>query len=340
MKEGSTEAAPPTPQLPCELSDDDFPTGDEPKTVNSTKDKIPPVYNKRRGSKRLAFAVARDPRKRKEALEQYRRDQRSAGDTSGFNLKVWKEFHEEWYMYADGQAPAPFPLTANHIEAVGTMLKAADYRSSYNYLNAAKRNHIALGFKWDDQLELAGRAFSMSTQRGLGPGRQSEPLPYQRLVQHEFGDAPLNAGGPVGPKNALVLFTFYFVRGREGTMAKVRDIRLDHEAQTVCWRLSVSKTDPAALGCERKWGCLCIESPGVGCPFHAAVQQLALLCKLFPDRTDEGDIPLFPDEGATWCWTRRWRRSSTPWPSSSRAPCTYRQGRSDSANIPSGRPGR
>ena len=48
-------------------------------------------------------------------------------------------------MYADGHVPAPFPLTANHIEAVGTMLKAADYRSSYNYLNAAKRNHIALG---------------------------------------------------------------------------------------------------------------------------------------------------------------------------------------------------
>ena len=40
VKEGSTEAAPPTPQLPCELSDDDFLTGDEPKTSNSTKDEI------------------------------------------------------------------------------------------------------------------------------------------------------------------------------------------------------------------------------------------------------------------------------------------------------------
>ena len=292
---GSEVAAPPTPPVGLQRGDGDVSAVAGHSGGSSTKDKVPPIYNKLRGSKRAAFAVARDPQRRKEALEQYRRDQRSAGDTSGFNLKVWKEFHDEWYIYAAGRVPAAFPLTADHIEAVGTMLKAADYRSSYNYLNAAKRNHIALGYKWDDQLELAARAFSMSTQRGLGPGRQSEPLPYQRLVQHKFEDTPLNVGGPVGPKNALVLFTFYFVRGREGTMAKVRDVRLDHDTLTVCWRLSVSKTDPAALGCERKWGCLCIESPGVGCPFHAAAAQLELSCSFFPDKTEEGDIPLFPD---------------------------------------------
>ena len=148
---GGTVTAPPTPPVDYERSEDDFPTLVGPKASGSTKDNIPLVHNKLRGSKRVGFAVARDPQRRKEALELYRRDQRSAGDTSGSNLKVWKEFHEEWYMYSDGRVPASFPLTADHIEAVGTMLKAADYRSSYNYPSAAKRNRIALGYSWDDQ---------------------------------------------------------------------------------------------------------------------------------------------------------------------------------------------
>ena len=86
--------APPTPPLDQQRSKDDPPALAGHSTGSGAKDWIPPIYNKLRGSKRAAFAVARDPQRRKEALEQYRKDQRSAGDTSGFNLKVWKEFHE------------------------------------------------------------------------------------------------------------------------------------------------------------------------------------------------------------------------------------------------------
>ena len=53
--------APPTLPLTREPSDDDLSADDEGKPSGSTKDKIPPVYNKRRGSKRLAMALARDP---------------------------------------------------------------------------------------------------------------------------------------------------------------------------------------------------------------------------------------------------------------------------------------
>ena len=57
----------------------------------------------------------------------------------------------------------------------------------------------------------------------------------------------------------------------------------------------MSKTDPAALGCERKWGCTCVSTPGVGCPFHAAAAQVALLCDRFPEKVEKGDAYLFPD---------------------------------------------
>ena len=158
-----------------------------------------PVYNKVRGSKKAARELLRDPAKRKAALESYRRDKRSAGDTSCFNLATWEEYHKEWYDAEPGANPPAFPLTPDHIEAVGCVLKGSDYRSTYNYLNAAKRHHQRLGFQWDDRLELAGREFTMSTQRGLGPARQSEPLAFERLVNMEMGQEPLNVGGPRRP---------------------------------------------------------------------------------------------------------------------------------------------
>ena len=175
-----------------------------------------PVYNKVRGSKKAALELLRNPAKRKAAMEAYRRDKRSAGDTSCFNLATWEEYHKEWYDAEPGLNPPAFPLTPEHIEAVGCVMKGSDYRSTYNYLNAAKRHHQRLGFQWDDRLELAGREFTMSTQRGLGPARQSEPLAFERLIKTDIGDAPLNSSGPVGPKNAMVLFTYFLVRGVEG----------------------------------------------------------------------------------------------------------------------------
>ena len=115
-------------------------------------------------------------------------------------------------------------------------------------------------------MELAGREFLMSTRRGLGPARQSGPVDFEKLINMDIGKEPLRDGGPVGPRNAMVLFTYFLVRGVDGSMAKVGDVTLNSEARTVSWRLSVSKTDPAALGCERQWGCICIDTPGYGCP--------------------------------------------------------------------------
>ena len=64
-------------------------------------------------------------------------------------------------------------------------MKDVDYRSAYNYLNAAKRRHVRLGFTWSDALELAAREYGLSTRRGLGPAKQAEPLPFERLVKLE-----------------------------------------------------------------------------------------------------------------------------------------------------------
>ena len=79
--------------------------------------------------------------------------------------------------------PSVFPLTPGHIDAVVCILKEADHISADNYLNAAKRRHIRLGFVWSDALELAAREYGLSTRSGLGPAKQAEPLPFERLVK-------------------------------------------------------------------------------------------------------------------------------------------------------------
>ena len=137
------------------------------------------------------------------------------------------------------------------ISAPGVPPDAGAHRSGRK-LNAAKRQHQRLGYQWDDRLELAGREFLMSTRRGLGPARQSEPVDFEKLVNMDIGNDPLCEGGPVGPHNAMVLSNYFQARGVEGSMAKVSDVALNSETRTVAWRLSVSKTDPAALGCESR----------------------------------------------------------------------------------------
>ena len=52
-----------------------------------------PQYHKKRGDKSIALAIATDAGLRSEAMDLYRRDMRSAGDTSGFNWVPWLDLH-------------------------------------------------------------------------------------------------------------------------------------------------------------------------------------------------------------------------------------------------------
>ena len=109
----------------------------------------------------------------------------------------------------------------------------------------------------------------------------------------EWGVDPAVAGGPVNTKAIIVLFTYFLVRENEGAVARRSDISLNTVGRRVLWRLSASKTDPRALGSEREWGCLC-SSGGSACPYHAALDHLELLDRLFGSAAADVDFPLFP----------------------------------------------
>ena len=252
----------------------------------------PPVYNKTRGSKEMALEIAADAEARRKAMGDFEKDTRSAGDTSRFNKLTWITLHVAWWAF-EGVKWAAWPLTPEKIAGVGALLKASGYRSAYNYLTAAKDEHIALGWPWTDQLARAAKLFNLSTARGIGPSKQSEPLDFRRCMLLDLGTDAVITDGPIGTMNLIVLLTYFLLRELEGAMAMWADITINTAAQTITWLLPVSKTDPMAKGCERTWGCLC--GPfSVACPYHAAVAQDRLLRETFPQHAERRDIPWFP----------------------------------------------
>ena len=91
------------------------------------------------------------------------------------------------------------------------------------------------------------------------------------------------------------------IRELEGAVAKVSHMTLSEEDLTVTWALPVSKTDFAATGCKRSWGCTCIDpaKPGAICPYHAAKDHLHnIKLRIWNDAhgLDENMLPLFPDD--------------------------------------------
>ena len=255
------------------------------------RDKAPPVYNKRRGCRAVGLQVAGDEQLRSEAMEEYQRDKRSMGDTSDSNLRTWCFYHEAWWRHTGNGMPV-WPLTPEKIDAVGAVMKKSSYRSCYNYSNAAKDEHIAQGYEWTPALDRAMKLFNASTSRGIGPAKQNEPLDLDKLSQLDLGMESQFVGSPLGLPNLITLFVFFLLRDLEGAYAVIADLVFDNAKLLVRWWLPVSKTDPAAKGCHRTWGCLCATSSR--CPYHAALSQVNFVTSRFPNH-DPQCLPLFPN---------------------------------------------
>ena len=86
------------------------------------------------------------------------------------------------------------------------------YRSSKNFLSAIKTLHSEGDHPCGPALELAGRRFLASTQRGMGPPRQSEPIKYEDSLKIDFPIEPVVKDGPLNSKAVHVLSTMFLTR--------------------------------------------------------------------------------------------------------------------------------
>merc|ERR1712086_722866 len=127
-----------------------------------------------------------------------------------------------------------------------------------------------------------------SCKRGIGGPTTALGLPLLRLVDLDVrADTPWVAGGPVGPACAIIAGSWFLAREVElaTTRAMLVSLEVNSEGDPVVkWYLPASKTDTESRGVARAHGCSCTPTATPSCPYHAVLDQLDRLRRLFPDR--------------------------------------------------------
>lgn len=154
------------------------------------------------------------------------------------------------------------------------ILKAAEYRSAANYLEAAKRKHIESGLALTDKLRQACRMAIRSAKRDLGPPKQAEPIPLASMAAVRVREA-FGTDGPMAPGRSCLLAAWWLLREIEASHCKVSHVSLDWSKKRADLKLPNSKTDLMALGTSRAHSCSCAVSEEHQCPFHMIAAQVA-----------------------------------------------------------------
>ena len=108
----------------------------EAKAKSMGKRATPPVNYTARGDKRRALAVARDPDLLDAAVDNFKREIRSSGDTSDENVKTRVEFHNAvcWTRFGLADPCPSLPLVPMKLTVIGSIFKVGGYCSTKNYL--------------------------------------------------------------------------------------------------------------------------------------------------------------------------------------------------------------
>jgi len=194
----------------------------------------------------------------------------------------------------------PLPLTEVKLRQLGAGLKAGRYRSSANVLSQIKVDAERAGQTIDGHLARLMADISRSCLRGMGPPVRALPLPFSRLHELPGLPAPWVRGGPLGPRNSIIIGSWWMLRESELANARAALVELSGSRAPVATLVfPASKSDATAQGLRRTHACICTGRPyRVDCPAHAVWDQLLLLRAHFPQCFAEGrphmSLPLFP----------------------------------------------
>ena len=216
------------------------------------------------------------------------------------HLATWTKFHHHALgedATADGRTPV-LPLTPDNIVLVAALFKAGDYRSYSNYLSDMKGYHLDEGHTWTERLVHVGRWTTRSVMRGIGPARQSQPIPLPLVMALHTQLEPLVMHGPTHPRETYLLAACFLLREVEISATRVEHVDINLAEGTITWTLSASKTDPKAFGVTRTLGCMCGHSL-LPCPLHLALLVVSSTKKYAADRgltpAECNALPLFHD---------------------------------------------
>ena len=106
----------------------------------------------------------------------------------------------------------PIPPTVRSVAILGASLKWCGYRSAEAYLSTYRVASKRLGFEITPELEVAFADAIRSSTRGIGGPTRARGLPFERL--HSVSDCRESwcIGGPLSPRNVLVVGAWWLLR--------------------------------------------------------------------------------------------------------------------------------
>ena len=199
-----------------------------PKPKTRTRISYGDVEEYRRGNKRLAVQLARDPKVRAECSQEFRAD--FLADSSRAPWQSRKDTWEELALAA-GFAE-PFDLSIDLVTTVMGILKRAGYRSADAYLDVAFQIFVDRGFEPSSALLAFKRRSTRAARRNLGPAKQAQSLPLAKLGCLS-AETPAAKGGPACPGRATRLASWWLFREIEAASAKVKHVVVNTEEKLV-----------------------------------------------------------------------------------------------------------
>eukprot|EP00971_Amphidinium_carterae_P341779 6480776-Amphidinium_carterae.1 len=191
------------------------------------------------------------------------------------------------------------PLTVEAVRALAATLKHGGYRSAKLYLSAAKvaaEKEIMEGTLPVAVLRAITDA-NRSCLRGLGPGKQSDPLPFLKLLTLPDDVSPWVGRGFLSSKLGLVVGCWFMLREIEFSNMLARHVTFTGTGEDLHATLLLpsSKCDPQALGLERTHGCSCKRLGKTSCPAHGLQMQVRRLHDRFGVQGQlPAELPLWP----------------------------------------------
>ena len=113
-----------------------------------------------------------------------------------------------------------WPPTRASWRALAASLKEGKYISAANYLSAYKVEGERRGYAADAWTRRAIADYSRSCIRGLGGPVKAAPLPMENLASLPASHTPVCPTGPLGPRNFVVVGTWWLTREVELSTAR------------------------------------------------------------------------------------------------------------------------
>ena len=155
---------------------------------------------------------------------------RSASSTAATLATTWEFYHDQAFMHEMPQAPY-LPITVRILVMVGSLFKAAGYRSYPNYISAMRVLHLEAGFVWDQLLKHTSGWVTRSVLRGIGPARQSCAFLFDKLAKLSRQPESLVTMGPCNPLTFTLLAVIFLLREIEASTSRVSAWTFDDEAR-------------------------------------------------------------------------------------------------------------